>query len=54
MHISARKQFYTLLMGLLTITGLTACGDNKQNNSMGGNSAPPPMPVDFETVKSVG
>ncbi|WP_026297686.1 efflux RND transporter periplasmic adaptor subunit [Succinimonas amylolytica] len=52
MHISARKQFYTLLMGLLTITGLTACGDNKQNNSMGDNSAPPPMPVDFETVKT--
>jgi len=52
MRISANKKFCTFLMALLTITGLTACGDNKQNNSMGRNGTPPPMPVDFETVKT--
>ena len=51
MHISASKKFLTFLMGLLTISGLTACGENKQGNGMmGGNGAPPPMPVDFEVV----
>ncbi len=53
MHISACKKLLTFLMGLLTISGLTACGENKQENSMmGGNGTPPPMPVDFEIVKT--